>query len=210
MIRVLVAANSTIVRAGLEALVGSHPELELAAGSCELTMLAERIERVSPDVTLIEMETDNEESLPFLFGLGAENSAIVILADHSSDSWIMEALRAGVRAILPRQASSGEILSAVAAAAHGLATLPCKELSRLLAARPPTQLAGSGDRALTEREIEVLTMLAEGLGNKTIAARLGISEHTIKFHIGSIFAKLNASSRTEAVTIGVRRGLIVI
>ncbi|HKC74673.1 MAG TPA: response regulator transcription factor, partial [Chloroflexota bacterium] len=63
---------------------------------------------------------------------------------------------------------------------------------------------------LTPREIEVLGMLAEGLGNKTIARRLGISEHTVKFHVGSIFAKLDASSRTEAVTLGARRGLIML
>jgi DNA-binding CsgD family transcriptional regulator len=63
---------------------------------------------------------------------------------------------------------------------------------------------------LTPREIEVLGMLAEGLGNKTIARRLGISEHTVKFHVGSILAKLDASSRTEAVTLGARRGLIML
>jgi DNA-binding CsgD family transcriptional regulator len=63
---------------------------------------------------------------------------------------------------------------------------------------------------LTPREIEVLGMLAEGLGNKTIARRLGISEHTVKFHVGSILARLDASSRTEAVTLGARRGLIMI
>jgi DNA-binding CsgD family transcriptional regulator len=68
---------------------------------------------------------------------------------------------------------------------------------------PPTQ-------PLTPREIEVLGMLAEGLGNKTIARRLGISEHTVKFHVGSILAKLDASSRTEAVTLGARRGLIML
>jgi DNA-binding NarL/FixJ family response regulator len=74
----------------------------------------------------------------------------------------------------------------------------------------PRMLPTFPNQALTPREIEVLGMLAEGLGNKTIARRLGISEHTVKFHVGSIFTKLNASSRTEAVTLGARQGLIML
>jgi two-component system, NarL family, response regulator YdfI len=79
-----------------------------------------------------------------------------------------------------------------------------------LAAAPTTAVTDTPAQPLTPREVEVLHMLAEGLGNKTIARRLGISEHTVKFHVGSIFAKLNASSRTEAVTLGVRQGLVML
>ena len=84
-----------------------------------------------------------------------------------------------------------------------------------LAARPPREarparVAADPAQPLTAREIEVLGMLAEGLGNKTIAVRLGISTHTAKFHVASILAKLGAGSRTEAVTVGMRRGLVVI
>ena len=75
---------------------------------------------------------------------------------------------------------------------------------------PATAAANIPVQPLTPREVEVLHMLAEGLGNKTIARRLGISEHTVKFHVGSIFSKLNASSRTEAVTVGVRQGLVML
>jgi DNA-binding CsgD family transcriptional regulator len=85
-------------------------------------------------------------------------------------------------------------------------------IDSVLSALPSTarDLPAAPQQALTPREIEVLAMLADGVGNKTIAWRLGISEHTVKFHVGSILAKLNASSRTEAVTLGIRQGLIML
>ncbi|MGH8704226.1 MAG: response regulator transcription factor, partial [Burkholderiales bacterium] len=123
-----------------------------------------------------------------------------------------DALRAGVRAVLPRAAAPAEIIAAIEAVAAGLVVLHPDGLEALpprpAGAAPPS--ASEADQPLTARETEVLAMLAEGLGNKLIAARLGISEHTVKFHVASIFAKLGAGTRTEAVTIGVRRGLIMI
>jgi len=114
--------------------------------------------------------------------------------------------------VLPRQAAPEEIVGAVEAAAAGLIALhpaAAESIWSLLPAPVRTTVAPAG-QALTPREIEVLGMMAEGLGNKTIARRLGISEHTVKFHVGSILTKLNASSRTEAVTLGARQGLIML
>jgi DNA-binding NarL/FixJ family response regulator len=120
-----------------------------------------------------------------------------------------------VRAVLPRDATSGEILAAIDAVAAGLVVLHPEALADALAGRPrrealPARAVADPAQPLTAREIEVLGMLAEGLGNKTIAVRLGISTHTAKFHVASILAKLGAGSRTEAVTVGMRRGLVVI
>ena len=111
--------------------------------------------------------------------------------------------------MLDRDATRDEIVAAVQAAAAGLVALEPRDAAALMggAARAPAQ---SPVEPLTPREIEVLRMLAEGEGNKAIAFKLGISEHTVKFHVASILAKLHASSRTEAVTIGVRRGLILL
>jgi DNA-binding NarL/FixJ family response regulator len=99
--------------------------------------------------------------------------------------------------------------------AAGLVVLHPEALADALAGRPrrealPARAVADPAQPLTAREIEVLGMLAEGLGNKTIAVRLGISTHTAKFHVASILAKLGAGSRTEAVTVGMRRGLVVI
>jgi DNA-binding NarL/FixJ family response regulator len=139
--------------------------------------------------------------------------AIVLLGDTFQGDWITEALRLGVRAVLPRRATAEEILQAVVAAAAGLVVLHPDAIDLLLpvlsSVTQPVDEA-SLVQALTPREIEVLGMLAEGLGNKAIARRLSISEHTVKFHVSSIFTKLNARSRTEAVTLGARQGLIML
>ena len=123
--------------------------------------------------------------------------------------WTAEALRLGVRAVLPPDASGGEILAAIQAAAAGMAAIDPGDLEALIAANTP-QLAAEPATALTARELEVLRMLADGAANKTIAWKLGISEHTVKFHVASILGKLGAASRTEAVTLGIRRGLVLL
>jgi two-component system, NarL family, response regulator YdfI len=117
-----------------------------------------------------------------------------------------------VRSVLPRFATADEIVTAVEAVALGLVVFHPAVLEQLPTALKPDLHDPSAPplQALSPRETEVLHMLADGLGNKEIAWRLRISEHTVKFHVGSIFNKLNASSRVEAVAIAVRRGLIAL
>ena len=143
---------------------------------------------------------------------------MVLLLEAASAAAAAAALRAGARAVLRWDASPDEILAAVHAAAAGLVALP-GDLAAELAGPTPAELDGRADgRApqpagaapLTPREREVLAMMAEGLGNKSIARRLGISDHTVKTHVAGLFARLGVSSRTEAVTVGVRRGLVVL
>jgi DNA-binding NarL/FixJ family response regulator len=117
-------------------------------------------------------------------------------------------LRLGVNGILANDATATDIVAALIAAAAGLVVVQ-PEIASLLISAPRLPLAPA-QQALTQREIEVLRMLAEGMSNKRIAHQLYLSEHTVKFHISSIFAKLSVSSRTEAVTIGLRRGLILL
>jgi len=214
-VRVLVAASSAVVRAGLEALIAASPALEVVGRAADAAALERNARMLRPDVVLFEVEPHDDDPMSSLEPLLAGRAgapALVVLADDAGGGWTVEALRAGVRGVLPREATVGEIVAAVGAAAAGLVALPPEFVGELLPtlssasrALPPTPI-----QALTPREVEVLGMLAEGLGNKIIARRLGISEHTIKFHVGSIFAKLNASSRTEAVTIGARQGLIML
>jgi len=122
-------------------------------------------------------------------------------------------LRGGARAVLPRHASPEAIRAAVRAAAAGLASLPAAVARALLdgasrdGARGPVD---DGDQILTPRELEILTLLGEGLVNKQIAVQLGISEHTVKTHLAAIYEKLEASNRAEAVATGLRRGLILL
>jgi NarL family two-component system response regulator YdfI len=210
LIRVLVAASSSLIRAGLEALVRASPALELAGSEADITNLAAAIDRGRPDVTLADLEFPLEEPPAELLSPTAPAS-MVLLVSNPGAPWIADALRAGVRSILPRDAAFAEITAAIEAAAAGLVALHPADLNTLLiASRPDRTSMLEGREALTPRELDVFAMLAEGAANKTIAWRLGISEHTVKFHVASIMSKLNAASRTEAVAIGIRRGLIML
>lgn len=215
VIRVLVAAADNIVRAGLESIVSAIPDLALVVSSSTTISLAALVENYSPDVVLLELELQDDEPVSdklHALGVSPPAPAIVVLADDLHADWTTEALRLGVRALLPRSSSAEEIVATVVAAAAGLVVLHADVIDSLTCVLPSSArtLPTTPVQALTPREIEVLVMLAEGLGNKTIARRLGISEHTVKFHVSSIFTKLNASSRTEAVTLGARQGLIML
>jgi DNA-binding NarL/FixJ family response regulator len=200
VIRLLIAARSAVVRAGLEALAASSPAIELVGAYPDLSA----VDDLRPDVVLAAVAA-GEIHVP----RDGVNPAYVLLAGETPPPWTHEALRAGVRAVLRRDASVSEILAAVEAAAVGLAVIDPQELESLL---PAAALArGSVESpSLTARELEVLAMMAEGAANKTIAWKLSISEHTVKFHVASVLTKLNASTRTEAVTIGIRRGLVML
>ena len=194
MIRLLIAAQSPVVRAGLEALVASSPGITVVGTYPDMASADE----LQPDVVLTDLILD--ELTP--------SAAIVLLSGEGPVAWTPELLRAGVRAVLSRHAAPAEILAAIESAAAGFVVIDPHELEPLLATGSRTQAGAS--QALTPRELEVLRMLAEGAANKTIAWKLAISEHTVKFHVAAIMAKLNAASRTEAVTIGIRQGLILI
>jgi DNA-binding NarL/FixJ family response regulator len=222
MTRVLIAAESPISQRGLEALLRGDSFIEIV-GSVDPNAgnLAHEIEDLQPDVIVFERRNFDEDIIPPVFPTeDASGPRIVLLTDQVTGELAREALRAGVRAVLPRDAEGEEILAAIGAAASGLIALNPETLAAALAvttnglrgepnrAGAPPQRAP--EAALSPREIEVLQMIAEGLGNKEIASRLKISEHTVKFHISSIFTKLDVSSRTEAVTLGVRLGIILL
>jgi NarL family two-component system response regulator YdfI len=202
------------MRAGLEAFLTTDPALVIVGHWQGMTGLAQQMEDQQPDVVLLDLEIPDDETLASLVALaaGPHFPAFVVLTDDVHGAWAAEALRAGVRAVLPRHVNASAIVAAVEAAAAGLVVLHHETVESILPmlSSAPRALPGSPQQTLTPREIEVLSMLAEGWGNKTIAWRLGISEHTVKFHVGSILSKLNASSRTEAVTHGIRQGLIML
>jgi DNA-binding NarL/FixJ family response regulator len=180
LIRVRVETTSTATRAGLEALLRDEPMIELVGSSAPADVL------LREDIPEADMAID----LP-----------LVVLTDDLSPQ---EVVRMGARAALPRNSSPAQIVAALHAAAAGLVALPAESLPTL--SGTPAEIP----EPLTPREMDVLEMLAEGLSNKLIADRLGISDHTAKFHVNSILAKLSAGTRTEAVMRGLRLGLIKI
>lgn len=223
MTRVLVAGASAVTRAGLEAMLAREPAFTVVGDAQQASFLADDVGEHEPNVVLVEMGDDsNGDALAIwrLLAIDADEGArsgpaIVVLTGTRDASQIFEMLDAGARAVLSREASASEIIAAVSAAAAGLVAL-APELERQLRTvpvrdrAPPAARGGDGAQPLSPRELEVLRMIADGLANKQIAARLGISEHTVKFHVGSVFMKVGASSRAEAVMIGARRGLIVL
>ena len=190
MTRVLIAAASVIVRAGLESLLRSSGKIEVVDSA--------------PDVVLADLEFQQDGLPRDLAGA----AALVLLAPGPPGPWMADALRSGVRAVLPRDVPPTELIAAIEAAAAGLAAILPSDLNVLLP--PPRAPSAEMVEDITPRELEVFAMLAEGAGNKAIAQKLGISEHTVKFHVASIMGKLGAVSRTEAVAIGIRKGLIML
>lgn len=194
MTRVVVVAASPVARAGLEAMLAAQPDLTVVGAVASGAPLA----GLAADVAVLLFDDDAPDGLPS-----------VLLMDDVTPGRILELLRGGARAVLPSDANAEELAAAVRAAALGLVVLPALDAEPVLAAAA-TRAPAVDLEALTPRESEILGLLSGGLSNKEIAARLAISDHTVKFHIASIMAKLGAGTRTEAVTIGLRHGLILL
>jgi DNA-binding NarL/FixJ family response regulator len=208
VISVLVWAPRAAVRARLEAIVAGAIGLCLAPRRAGVA-LGEAIDLARPEVALVDVE--DEAAGRALAALRDRiGAAIVVLADTPGASLDDERSHRGpVRGVLPRDAGAAEIVAAIGAVAAGLVVRhPGVSLRRRAASL--ARGAAEPGAPLTPREIEVLAMVADGLGNKAVAAALGISAHTAKYHVASILAKLGAASRAEAVAIGLRRGLVVI
>ncbi len=211
MTTVLVAGPAGAGGARLATRLGTPKTLRVVVGAVELS-LDEQIDTVQPDVLLVDLGAARVGAWLRDLGTLRLPPGVVMLTDDPRPALGVELLRRGGRAVLPRHASSEEIVAAIEAVAAGLVVLHPEVMTSVRSASlaRPGAVAAVADQRLTAREIEILGLIAEGLGNKAIAARLRISDHTVKFHIASIFAKLSAGSRTEAVTIGVRQGLIMI
>ncbi|BAY61519.1 LuxR family two component transcriptional regulator [Calothrix brevissima NIES-22] len=211
MIRVVVVATSPVVRAGLAAVVGSaNSQLMVVGSAADLDSLTREIGELQPDVVLLDLGSNPQPSIwEKLLLIQEEEDSVefLIIADESESFDLEAAISSGIRGILPGESTESEIIAGLIAIAQGLIVLHPDFLD-LLSFRE--KVATTPVITLTPREIEVLAMLGSGLGNKAIAKQLQISEHTVKFHISSIFQKLAVSSRTEAVTVGVRLGLIML
>jgi DNA-binding NarL/FixJ family response regulator len=229
MIDVLVEASSPDLYAEITDLLRDHAEIRLM----ESAPNAASESQPQPGVVIIAAGSHGEPDFEYFspnsggsnpsgpnasdWNVGGWNAAgvpVILLVDNPGRR-ISEALPAGVRAVLPRNITSTEIAAAIEAVAAGLYVFHPADIDSIPTLRPPQsetvpELGESLVEHLTPREIEVLQLLSAGLGNKEIAARLNISEHTAKFHVASIMGKLGAATRTEAVTLGIRHGLVMI
>jgi DNA-binding NarL/FixJ family response regulator len=213
VIRILVVAAYASVRAGLQVLLSDAEDCAVqgeARGSAELERL---LPDLRPDVVLLD---DNEDDRARLLDvISGGEAGLVVLGDSRGGYRLLANASLPGWAYLLREADGPEIQAAVRAVAAGLVVLdrslaPLLGAALPLAADRPFGVETLPDEALTPREREVLQLMAEGLPNKLIAHRLSISLHTVKFHVAAILAKLGAASRTEAVTLGARRGYVTL
>jgi|SRR5215813_2549991 len=213
-IRVFVSSYSASRRAQLENIVRKNKTTMLVGSSYSLTALTRQLREFQPDILLAEISHADSLSIVRAPTLDEESPSVstVALIEDPDIAWVVRALRNGLKSILSRNASDEEIITAIRAAFSGSIMLEPDIVEKILERVPDSGSFSSGQliEELTAREIEVLGMLADGLANKAIAAQLGISEHTVKFHISSVLSKMGAATRTEAVTQGIRNGLIVI
>ena len=214
-LRMLIVAEDPLVRAGLANGLATQPGCTLAGQESVHADLIAACELHRPDVLVWDMGWDPGPASVRVLATRLETEsailpAIVMLVPDVDDPIALaSSLRhAGVRGLLPRSASSPALVAAAAAVVQGWLVLdPAFVAARVTAAELSEP---SLPEALTPREVEVLQLLAEGLPNKLIAQRLGVSEHTVKFHVNALMGKLGAASRTEAVVRATRRGLILL
>lgn len=176
----------------------------LQSGRCEVV----KGNGVPADVLLIDTGSSFRQTVTR--SAHESSAARVLIADEIGRRELIAALHSGVLAVLPSGCGAEELIAAVEAAAVGLATFTPEQLEMLLPSSTADDSDDPTNEALTPRESEVLELLARGLSNKEIGTALHVSEHTVKFHVSSIIAKLGVAGRTEAVTRGLRDGLILL
>jgi DNA-binding NarL/FixJ family response regulator len=212
VIRIFIVAASPLIRAGLQSMLADRP-FDIVGSAADFETISGQLVDVEPDVVLVEIAADAHEDLLNLLEDAeiAREYAVVVLSEQPRTDLLSKALRAGVRAVLPRDVTPEQVRAALEAAAAGLVVVHPSEVNAgLQAPAAVSSPARELPEPLTPREREVLQMISAGLGNKEIAGRLSISEHTVKFHVASILGKLGASTRTEAVSIGIRHGLVLL
>jgi len=210
VIRVLVIADSIVARAGLATRLAGDDRFEVIGQARAVADLERLVGVEGADVVVVEVRPDDDRAASALRALAAEGLSppVVAVVHDEAGSWTGEALHAGVRAVLPVDVGANQLRAAIAAVAAGFVVMRPEDIPGGAGAAPARTAPPATEARLTPRELEVLGLLAEGIGNKGIATRLAISERTVKFHIAAIFDKLGVTSRTEAVTAGVRQGLI--
>jgi DNA-binding NarL/FixJ family response regulator len=201
-IRILIADDHTSVLAGLSSIIGMQPDMMVVAEAENGRQAVDLWHQQRPDVTLLDLR------MPVLDGVGVitelrqqETCAkFVILTTYDSDNDIYRAVKAGAKGYLLKDARREVLLDCIRKVSRGETCIPPALVEKLA--------SGLRGETLTRREIEVLALLVRGRSNKEIAAKLFISETTVKGHLRSVFTKLNVLSRTEATTTALRRGLV--
>ena len=201
-IRVFSVDDHPLLREGIAALINNQPDMELVAEAENGAEAIRIFKQQLPDVTLLDLRLPDMSGIDVLIAIRSEfpEARIIMLTTFEGDVEIQRALQAGARGYLLKNMPPAELLDVIRQVHDGKKRIPPEIASQLV--------EHMSDEVLTEREVEVLREVAGGNRNREIAARLFISEETVKVHIKHIMEKLGASDRTQAVAIGLRRGII--
>jgi DNA-binding NarL/FixJ family response regulator len=202
LIRILAVDDHPILRKGLAALVNSEPDLKLIAEASNGKEAIAAFRAHQPDITLMDLQMPGLDGIQAIGAIRSEfpDARIIVLTTYSGDVQVVHALKAGARAYVLKGHVLDELLDTIRAVHAGKKRIPPDVAAELA--------DHATDDALTEREIDVLTLIALGNANKQIADVLSISEATVKSRVTNILSKLGANDRSHAVTIGLQRGII--
>jgi DNA-binding NarL/FixJ family response regulator len=201
-IRVLIVDDHELVRKGLSAILSAEPEMQLVAEASTSAEAIRLFRHHQPDVTLMDLRLPDQSGVEATRQIRSEfsDARIIVLTSYDGDQDIYRALEAGVRGYLLKEMVHSEVLRAIRVVHSGRRFIPAEVTQQLNGFFPEV--------ALTAREVEVLSLVARGFGNKEAADELGTAPGTVKQHVQSILSKLGANDRTHAVTIALRRGII--
>lgn len=209
-IRILISDDHTIVREGLRALFATEPGIEVVGEAADGVEAVDKARALRPDVILLDMVMPRKDGLEAIAGIMRDNpgARILVLTSFAEDEKVFPAIKAGALGYLLKDASPQELLQAIRNVQRGEASLHptiARKLIRELNA-PLPDLKPTVD-PLTEREVEVLRLVAQGLSNDDIAGRLVVSERTVRTHVSNILDKLHLANRTQAALYALREGL---
>ncbi|NMM34703.1 MAG: response regulator transcription factor [Phycicoccus sp.] len=207
VIRVLVVDDHALHRDGARGILSQHPDIEVVDEADSGEMALALIDRLLPDVVLMDIRLPGVSGIEATRQIRARNPSVRVLmvSAYDDDEYIRGALQAGASGYLCKTAPGRELAKAIRSVASGSTVVEPAVLARLLVVRPSRSSTEGG---LSEREQSVLDLLAQGLTNKRVAARLNISARTVERHCESIYAKMAVHSRTEAVISGFASGLL--
>lgn len=202
-IRILIAEDHAVVRDGLAAVLKFEPDMNVVGLAKNGREAVGKFRELTPDVTLMDLAMPELDGTAAIFAIRAEfpEARILVLTTYDNDESVFRALENGAKGYLLKDCSAADLLAAIRKV-HAGGTQVSERAAARLAERA---MAGA---ALSPREVEVLTLIAEGKSNKEIAAALFITEGTVKTHVLSIHEKLGVSDRTEAVVTAIRRGIL--
>jgi len=209
MIRILIADDHAIVREGLRALLATEPDLQLVGEANDGLQAVSKVRELRPDVILIDMLMPRMDGLEAILEIRKDwpEAKIIVLTSFSDDERVFSAIRSGALGYLLKESSPQDLLQAIHSVARGEGFLSPTIASKVMRElNQPPKLPPTKD-PLTEREVEILQLVAQGLTNDEIAEKLVVSERTVRTHVSNILAKLQLANRTQAALYALKEGL---